>query len=550
MRRDSESANRLARPIGGETLRLVAASVAAWLCIWPASWAGAVITLDADFDSGSLCLTPSNACDDNGVASSVNGNVVTLIGRDNFNAGQWKWVYFQASGVTGQVVNFEIGDDFTTGSANLVGHKMVYSYDQQNWSFFDNNALLGAQNKFVFSNNAAFTEDTVYVAYGLPYPYQRTVDDTGGIASSPWVSPTTSGNGTLVVGQSPGGVDDIGRAIAARNLYGFKITDAAASGPKKKIVVSSGVHANETVGNWTLEGLIEFLVSDELAAAQLRRYAEFYVYPMVNPDGRFAGNNRTTVQVDDVDPNRAWNPPSYVEPGNTSTVLDVARVGNAMRSDTGQDIDYMIDFHSTVNHSIPYHHGLILAEWQSDPFWLAVRSREPAVLTAGAALVDFTAAKFGRDVLGAEFSATFETLFVADENVDRFLDLGRNFGLAWHDVFHVAADLNFDGVLNGQDWLAFVAAAETDLAGLSSIERYERGDLDGDGVNSILDFVLFKQIYLQEHGAGAFEAMLRQVPEPNAVSLVLSSGLVLAAVCAHSRRGRPIDFQLLTTSEG
>ena len=57
-----------------------------------------------------------------------------------------------------------------------------------------------------------------------------------------------------------------------------------------------GVHANETLGNFTLEGLVDFLVSDDLEAAQLRRYAEFYVYPMANPDGRYAGYNRSTVQ--------------------------------------------------------------------------------------------------------------------------------------------------------------------------------------------------------------------------------------------------------------
>jgi hypothetical protein len=523
----------------------VAAFALFWLCALPMPRALAVITLDADFDSASLCLSPSGACDDAGVASSVSGNTVTLIGRDNFNNNQWKWVYFRADGVDGQVVDFEIGDDFTTGGSNLADHKMVYSYDQQNWTFFDNNQLNGGEDKFEFSNDTAFTQDSVYVAYGLPYPYQQTVDHTASIASSPWVSPTPSGNGTLVVGQSPGGTDDIGRTIAPRNLYGFKITDSAAAGPKKKIVLAGGVHANETVGNWTLEGLIDFLVSDDLEAAQLRRYAEFYVYPMANPDGRYAGNNRTTVQVDDIDPNRAWNPPNYVEPGDASTLVDIARVGNAMRLDTGHDIDYMIDFHSTVNHSIPYHYGFILPEWQSNPFWLSVLTREQDLFTANASLIDFTAAKFGRDVLNAEFSATFETLFIADENTDRFLDLGRNFGLAWHETFYVPGDLNFDGELDGQDWLAFVAGSEIELSGMTGIERYASGDLDGDGVNSILDFILFKQLYLQNHSLEAFAAMVKGVPEPNAAALVLSGSLMLNAACFRISRWRTTNYQLV-----
>ena len=513
---------------------VVLSSIALW-----AAPASAVITLDANFDSASLCLTPSNACDDNGVASSVNGNTVTLVGRDNFNSGTWKWIYFRADGVNGEQVMFEIGDDFATGGSSLNSHRMMYSYDQANWFFFDNNNR--STPTFSFHNDSAFTQDTVYVAYGPPYPYQRTVDHTNSIAASPWVSPTTSGGGDFVIDQSPGGTDDIGRTIAPKNLYGYTITDPDYTGPKKTIVLLSGVHANESLGNFTLEGLVDFLVSDELAAGQLRRYVEFYVYPMANPDGRYAGYNRSTVQRPTVDPNRAWNPPNYNDPENiTSTLSDIRDVGEAMRLDTGEDIDYLIDFHSTVNPSpYPYHHGLILAEWQSDPFWLALRGLEPAVITGGAALVDFTGAKFGRDVLNAEFSATFETLFPANENVPRYLSLGRNFGLAWHDVFQVAADLNFDGVLDAQDWPLFVAGSEMNMTGLSAIERYDLGDLDGDGDNSFEDFILFKELFEGANGQGSFAAMFDKVPEPSSAGLGLVAGL-LVACRIHSRGARAL----------
>ena len=119
------------------------------ICCSPSCWRSlargvreAVITLNANFDSGSLCLVASSACDDGvgGGASSVSGNTVTLVGRDNFNNSEWKWIYFQANGVNNQQVKFQIGDDFDTGGASLNNHRMVYSYDQVNWIFFDNNA--------------------------------------------------------------------------------------------------------------------------------------------------------------------------------------------------------------------------------------------------------------------------------------------------------------------------------------------------------------------------------------------------------------------------
>jgi hypothetical protein len=506
-------------------IALVVLLTSAWVV--PAS---AVITLDADFDSGGLCLNPSfpNACDDTGVVSTVSGNVVTLIGRDNFNSNTWKWLCFRADGVNGQQVMFQIGDDFATGGGSLNNHRMMYSYDQTNWFFFDNNNR--SSPTYSFHNNSAFSQDTVYVAYGPPYPYQRVVDHTNSISTRPWVTPTTSGGGTLVIGQSPGGTDDIGRSITPKNLYGYKITDPAATGPKEKIVLLSGVHANETLGNFTLEGLIDFLVSDELSAGQLRRYAEFYVYPMANPDGRYAGYNRSTVQRVNVDPNRAWNPPNYFDPDDVSPPLfDIAVVGESMRVDTGQNIDYLIDFHSTVNPSpYPYHHGLVLPEWQSNPFWLSLLGREPSLITGNAALQDFTGAKFGRDVLNAEFSATFETVFPANENVDRYLTLGRNFGLAWHDIYYIPADLNFDGVLDEDDWTEFIAGSETNMNGLSPIEKYVRGDLTGNGQNSFEDFELFVELFDQVNGKGAFAAMFVGAPEATSATMLLMGCSLLA----------------------
>jgi hypothetical protein len=490
-----------------------------------ANWAQfsvAAITLEADFDSASLCLSPTNACDDNGVASSVSGNTVTLIGRDNFNTNSWKWIYFRANGVNGQQVTFEIGDDFATGGSSLNNHQMMYSYDQESWNFFDNNDRSGGT--FTFNNNTAFGQNSVYVAYGQPYPYQRTVDHTASIATSPYVSPTISGNSELVIGQSPGGVDDIGRTITPKNLYGYTVTDSDYTNSKKKIALVSGVHSNETLGNFTLEGLVEFLISDELEAAQLRRYAEFFVYPMANPDGRFAGYNRSTVQHRNVDPNRAWNPPSYIDPNDVSPTLnDIQTVGEAMRDDTGEEVDYLIDFHSTVNpFEAPYHFGYIHPTMQADPFWQAVLQLEPLLVTENAALVDYTGAKFGRDELGAGFSATFETVFPVNESIDRYLSLGRNFGLAWHDTFFVAADLNFDGELDTQDWSLFIAGAETDMTGLSAIDRYTLGDLDGDGRNSIQDFAQFRQLFEEANGGGSFAAMFENVPEPASAALILS----------------------------
>jgi hypothetical protein len=492
--------------------------VAAYLlaALIAANGRGAIV-LDADFDQGSL----------NEAASFAAGNVVTLAGRDNFNPGLWKWLYFSAAGVAGQQVTFRIDDDFATGGGDLVGHTMAYSYDQESWSFFDNNVRSSSQNLYTFSNNQAFAQNQVYVAYGLPYPYARTVTHTAAIAASPWVQPTASANEGLIVGQSPGGIDDLGRTIAPKNLYGFKITDSASTAPKTRVALVGGVHANETLGNLTLEALVDWLLEDSLEANLVRKQTEFFVYPLANPDGRFAGYNRSTVQHEDDDPNRFWNPPSY------GGLDDIRTIGEALREDTSADVDFLIDFHSDVA-GMTGHYANVLPQWQSHPLWQNFLALEPTVDTNNALLEDFTAAKFGRDELGASFSITFETQFLPNENTDRFETLGRNWGQSLFRTLTVFADLDLDGALDGQDWLAFAASAETDLTGLSSTDAYLRGDLDGDGANGPLDFGLFKDAYEAAHGSGAFAAMLANVPEPASLAAAVAALVLLAG--ANRRR--------------
>lgn len=91
----------------------------------------------------------------------------------------------------------------------------------------------------------------------------------------------------------------------------------------------------------------------------------------------------------------------------------------------------------------------------------------------------------------------------------------------------VTGDINQDGVVNEFDWRDLRDHFRTDTSSLSSYDQYLLGDINHDGVNDWDDFSLFKAVYNQTNGDGAFEAMVLRVAEPTTESLI-GIGIILA----------------------
>jgi murein tripeptide amidase MpaA len=77
---------------------------------------------------------------------------------------------------------------------------------------------------------------------------------------------------------------------------------------KKGIVITSRVHPGEAQSSWVIQGLIEFLLSDDPVAVRLRANYVFKIVPMLNPDGVVYGNYRCSLLGFDL--NRRWLEPS------------------------------------------------------------------------------------------------------------------------------------------------------------------------------------------------------------------------------------------------
>ena len=249
------------------------------------------------------------------------------------------------------------------------------------------------------------------------------------LARHPQVTPTPSADQRLVVGTSRGWPKD--PEVPEHDVFGFQITDAEAEGAKLRVVLVGGNHPGEHTGNWTLHGGLDFLVSDDPRAAELRRWAVFYVYPMVNPDGRYAlsGRSNPEMRAQDVsDHNRVWN-----TSGRFSTIDAVT---SALKADTGGSTDYLLDFHSAGDSFF-----FVGADFVTSPYARAMTARDPEIKPRRSdghpgMVRNWSMTEEG---LNARFGYTPET--AGGESGKRSLEIGRSYLLAFHDLISGSAAL-------------------------------------------------------------------------------------------------------------
>ena len=95
-------------------------------------------------------------------------------------------------------------------------------------------------------------------------------------------------------------------------------------------------------------------------------------------------------------------------------------------------------------------------------------------------------------------------------------------------------DLDGNGVLDHADYAIVTSNGETDLSGLTKVQAYKNGDMNGDGLNDYEDFRLFKDAYIAQYGEQAFAQMVT-VPEPSGLQLtrllLLATGTIALLRC-------------------
>lgn len=287
---------------------------------------------------------------------------------------------------------------------------------------------------------------------GLVYTNEMIAIHVRRLALRPAVRPTAAGNGEMVLGLTPGRPADpafpADPPLPRLPLFGCRIGTRPDDNPGVRLVVAAGNHGGEYSGNWLLQGLADFLAGDDPRARRLRQLATAYIYPCLNPEGRYlavhrirlaalpaaAGrNNSELAAAGAADHNRAWH-----TRGRFSTVEIIA---TALKRDTGGEADYCWDLHDLHD---PGNWRSPTASWSS-PYGRALRRREPRVVTLGvpggpepdlyrdpaAHRGKFSCWVAGEAGLRAKHSFVYES---GEHEEEALMAAGRNIVLALHDV--------------------------------------------------------------------------------------------------------------------
>lgn len=183
--------------------------------------------------------------------------------------------------------NLKDGSEWTRG-----GTEIVFTETSQFESCLKDDGELYHTLAFTYEYTEA--NDTVYFAYSYPYSYTMLKD----------LVCRVSRYRKLVK------VEELTKTLAGNVCKFLVITDHVEKNyvGKRAIVLTARVHPGETSSSYCIEGLLEFLVSENPEAVLLRKFYVFYIVPMLNPDGVRHGNYRCSLLG--VDLNRRWAAPS------------------------------------------------------------------------------------------------------------------------------------------------------------------------------------------------------------------------------------------------
>jgi len=315
---------------------MICYGMSGWVASYPSTYELTEVTCDTldndcdeSIDEGDVCpptVSISSAFDSGSIgAYTIVGNQVDLIANtETMSTGEvyTYWLNFKIAGVQGKDMTFNINNadliTFLSETGKNDAH-LVYSCDGATWNRITTHSY--ASPTFTFTKN--FECDEPQIAMFFPFSYTEMQNYLDSIDENQYVQRSS-----------------LGLSQEGRNLDLVVITNKSVPLANKKIIYIMGrIHSAETINSFMIEGMIDFLLSDNVNASRMRNDFAWYIVPMVNPDGVFDGTSRMTPAGRN--PNRDW--------ANTNTAEINLLRDNINSLDAAEGIDMFIDWESQMN---------------------------------------------------------------------------------------------------------------------------------------------------------------------------------------------------------
>lgn len=231
--------------------------------------------IDIPYDSGNIVII------DERTAQNIHLNI-----RPDTNAAYFQWFNFMLKGNPNEAFVVHIDNagkasypkwnDFgvsyraTASSDGILWTRLPTSYDAQTG---------------ILTISGKLDSDQMQIAFFPPYPYSRHAQLVEKLRSNNLCKVTS-----------------LGQSLQGRDIS--LVTVGTPSKNKKNIWIIARQHPGETMAEWFVEGLVEYVTSPDFPATFFDD-AVLYIVPNMNPDGSYLGNLRTNAAGFDL--NRQWN---------------------------------------------------------------------------------------------------------------------------------------------------------------------------------------------------------------------------------------------------
>lgn len=327
-------------------------------CFRMAEGDGTGFTTYTNYPKISTEVTTFSSSFDNGNGANFTSNSGQVSYNSELDAGTWEtgycdldtnynrqnWFNFSMNNALNQSIQFTMinananNNQWTT----WLNTKPVYSYDQVTWCRAGSAGTLSG-NDFVYTlpgtgsgcdGETEFSQDTVYIAYNIPYTYSDFTTDL-----AVWDDAVDYVT-----------VTDIGDSYQSREIDLLTIQDEnspVASANKKVYWIIARQHPAEVVGSYDVKAVIEFLIGSSDEAKIMRRASIFKIIPMMNPDGVYQGWTRANGHACDLNRewlDTGWSSSEEIEVRNAHYAMD-----DWMTNGIPADVETFTDYHGQTS---------------------------------------------------------------------------------------------------------------------------------------------------------------------------------------------------------